>query len=110
MPIVRSLHPAVPASDTRPAARPVSGVGLVAALSPRRSCSPSMAPDPADKKQALDFANYFISYGKRRATAAARMQRHDPAALGVVKADDFAGLAVQILAGEAGQRDLLANR
>jgi len=22
-----------------------------------------MAPDPADKKQALDFANYFISYG-----------------------------------------------
>jgi predicted RNA methylase len=31
-----------------------------------------MAPDPADKKQALDFANDFISYGTRRTTAAAR--------------------------------------
>ena len=44
--------------------------------SPSDTAAPStadaMAPDPADKKQALDFANYFISYGKRRPTAAAR--------------------------------------
>ena len=31
-----------------------------------------MAPDPADKKQALDFANYFISYGNQWPAATAR--------------------------------------
>ena len=29
-----------------------------------------MAPDPANKTQALDFANYFVSYGAPRSRAA----------------------------------------